>query len=132
MTTIPTRTAPPAAIRSGLKAYRVLAMVAGVALFILLLEMFLKYVLKQTNLLTEFWSPVHGLIYFAFAVSIANLGLKSRWPMGRIVLNLLSGFVPFVPFVAERRVTRSTKALLVGLEDGPGASGVSGQTPAGR
>jgi hypothetical protein len=28
------------------------------------------------------------------------------------VLNLLTGFVPILPFVAEQRVTRSTEALL--------------------
>lgn len=129
MTTVPVRMAPPAAIRSALKAYRALAVASGVALFILALEILLKYGLHQKNVLTEYWSPIHGLIYFAFAVSIANLGLKARWPLTRIVLNLLSGFVPFVPFVAERRVTASTEALLASLE---GADGSSGATDRGR
>ena len=129
MTTVPARIAPPAAIRSGLKAYRVLAFASGVALFILALEIVLKYGLHQQNVLTEYWSPIHGMIYFAFALSIANLGLKSRWSIGRIVLNLLSGFVLFVPFIAERRVTASTEALLAGLE---GPSGPSGTTAGGR
>ncbi|MEO3936186.1 DUF3817 domain-containing protein [Dermatophilaceae bacterium Soc4.6] len=133
MTTVPHRTAPPAAIRSGLRAYRVLAVASGVALFVLALEIVLKYGFGQKNLLTEYWSPIHGLIYFAFAVSIANLGLKARWSIGRIVLNLLSGFVPFVPFVAERRVTASTEALLAALE-GPAhpSGGTSGTTVPGR
>ena len=43
---------------------------------------------------------------------IANLGLKSAGSLKRIVLNLLTGFVPILPFVAEARVTRSTEALL--------------------
>ncbi len=72
-----------------------LAVVAGIALFVLILEMILKYGLDQKNFLTEYWSPIHGLIYFAYACSIVNLGFKSRWPLTRIVLNLLSGFVPF-------------------------------------
>jgi hypothetical protein len=47
-----------------------------------------------------------------YAGAIANLGLKSGWGLKRIVLNLLTGFVPILPFVAERRVTASTEALL--------------------
>jgi len=38
--------------------------------------------------------------------------LKLAWPLQRIVLHLLSGFVPVAPFVAERRVTAETKAVL--------------------
>ena len=112
MSTYPTRLAKPDSIRSALKTYRVLAVAAGIALFILVLEIVMKYVFHLTNVLTEYWSPIHGLIYFAYAVSIVNLGLKCRWPIVRIILNLLSGFVPLVPFVAERRVTASTEALL--------------------
>ncbi|GAA1899690.1 DUF3817 domain-containing protein [Lapillicoccus jejuensis] len=108
--------ATPDQLRSALRIYRVLAVVAGIALFVLVLEMVLKYGLDQKNFLTEYWSPIHGLIYFAYACSIVNLGFKSRWSLVRIVLNLLSGFVPFVPFVAERRVTRSTEALIASLE----------------
>lgn len=131
MSTTPARPARPTArvlatpdqLRSALRVYRVLAVVAGIALFILILEMILKYGLDQTNFLTEYWSPIHGLIYFAYACSIVNLGFKSRWPLTRIVLNLLSGFVPFVPFVAERRVTRSTEALIAEREAGAPRAG---------
>ena len=43
---------------------------------------------------------------------MANLGLKAAWGIERIVLNLLAGFVPVVPWVAERRNTARTEALL--------------------
>ena len=39
-------------------------------------------------------------------------GSSPAWGLKRIVLNLLTGFVPILPFVAEQRVTRSTEALL--------------------
>ena len=112
MSTYPQTLAKPAQIRSALSAYRVLAIVAGIALFVLILEMVMKYVFKQTNVLTQYWSPIHGLIYFAYAVSVANLGLKAAWGPVRIVKNLLAGFVPVVPWVAERRNTEQTEALL--------------------
>ena len=56
--------------------------------------------------------PKTGTPAESSAASIANLGLKSAWSLKRIVLNLLTGFVPILPFVAEARVTRSTEALL--------------------
>ncbi|MGO4361825.1 DUF3817 domain-containing protein [Terrabacter sp. RAF57] len=112
MSTYPQTLAKPQQIRSALSIYRVLATVAGIALFVLILEMVMKYVFKQTNVLTEYWSPIHGIIYFAYAVSVANLGLKAAWGPVRIVKNLLAGFVPVVPWIAERRNTVQTEALL--------------------
>jgi integral membrane protein len=71
-----------------------------------------KYVLDQTNVLTEFWSPIHGLIYMGYAAAVANLGIKCAWGVKRIVLNLLAGFVPVVPWIAERRNHAEVEAML--------------------
>ena len=112
MSTYPQTLAKPKQIRSALALYRVLAIVAGIALFILLVEMVMKYAFQQDNLLTRYWSPVHGVIYMAYAASVANLGIKAAWGMVRIVKNLLAGFVPVVPWIAERRNAAETEALL--------------------
>jgi len=112
VSTYPTTLARPAQIRSALRFYRVMAVIAGIALFVLLAAMFVKYGPPQNPSFSAVWSPIHGVIYLGYAVSIANLGFKSGWGIGRIVLNLLTGFVPILPFVAEQRVTRSTEALL--------------------
>ena len=74
--TYPTNLAKPAQIRSALAIYRVLAIVAGIALFVLILEMVMKYAFHQDNVLTRYWSPIHGLIYMAYAASVANLGRR--------------------------------------------------------
>jgi integral membrane protein len=112
VSTYPQALAKPKQIRSALSAYRVLAIVAGIALFVLILEMVMKYALHQTNVLTQYWSPIHGLIYMAYAASVANLGLKVGWSPLRIVRNLLAGFVPVVPWVAEHRNTAEIEAML--------------------
>jgi integral membrane protein len=112
VSTYPTTLAKPAQIRSALRFYRVMAVIAGLALFVLLAAMFVKYGPPQNPSFSAIWSPIHGVIYFLYAISIANLGFKSAWGLKRIVLNLLTGFVPILPFVAEARVTRSTEALL--------------------
>lgn len=112
MSSYPQSLAKPKQIRSALSFYRVMAITAGVALVILLVEMIMKYALQQTNVLTEYWSPIHGLIYMGYAVSVANLGVKCAWGAARIVKNLLAGFVPVVPWIAERRNHAEVEAML--------------------
>jgi len=106
-----TRLAPSETIRRALRIYRVMAVVAGLALFVLIAAMVAKYGFGQPRF-SALWSPVHGFIYMGYAASIANLGFTSGWSLWRIVRNLLTGFVPLLPFVAERRVTAGTEALL--------------------
>jgi len=112
VSTYPTTMAKPDDIRRALTTYRVMAIVAGIALFVLIAAMVVKYGPAQNASFSSAWSPIHGLIYLVYAGSIANLGFKSAWGLKRIVRNMLTGFVPVLPFVAERRVTASTEALL--------------------
>lgn len=110
--TYPTHLAKPDQIRTALTVYRVLAIIAGIALFVLVLEMVLKYGFDQDNFLTKYWSPIHGVLYMGYAASVANLGVKVGWGLKRIVLNLLAGFVPILPWVQERKNTAETNAML--------------------
>lgn len=112
MSTYPTKLAKPKQIRSALSIYRVMAIIAGIALFILIAEMVMKYALHMDNFLTQNWSYIHGFIYMGYAASVANLGLKSAWSLVRIVKNLLVGFVPVLPWIVEPKVNRETNALL--------------------
>ncbi len=138
--TYPTNLAKPEQIRSALAVYRVLAIIAGIALFVLILEMVMKYGFHQENVLTKYWSPIHGLIYMAYAASVANLGIKAAWGIKRIVLNLLAGFVPVVPWVAEQRNSREVNAMLSrtyvagdgsSASSGGSASAAGGPAPSG-
>ena len=112
MSTYPSNLAKPPQIRTALKIYRVLATVAGIALFVLLAAMFVRYLYPKNATFSEIWSPIHGFIYMGYAASIANLAVKTRWSLKKIVLNLLTGFVPVLPWVAEKRNTAQTEALL--------------------
>jgi hypothetical protein len=47
-----------------------------------------------------------------FVLSIANLGFKVGWTLPRMVLTMMSGFVPVLPFFVERRVAREVEAQL--------------------
>ena len=102
-------TADPRAVASGLTLFRVSAIVAGLAMFVLIVEMVLKY--GFDNDVLTWWSPVHGLIFMVFAVGTANLGFKVGWSVGRMLAILLLACIPFVAFVEERRVVREVTPL---------------------
>ena len=93
-------------MRGALTRYRVMAYVVGVWLIVLVLvAMPLKYVWDRPGLV-EVVGPVHGFLYMAYLVTVLDLAFRARWSPVKTVLVMLAGTVPFVSFVAERRVTR--------------------------
>ncbi|WP_435199950.1 DUF3817 domain-containing protein [Janibacter sp. GS2] len=112
MSTNQTKSAPdadPRAVTSALAFFRGSAVVAGLAMFVLIVEMVLKYGLDNDVL--SWWSPVHGLIFMVFAVATANLGFKVGWSVARMIVILLLACIPFLAFVEERRVVREIGPL---------------------
>ena len=92
-------------MRSALLFYRVLAYVVGVGLLILVLvAMPLKY-LADSPTLVAIVGPLHGFLYMVYLVAAVNLAFRARWSPVKTVLVMLAGTVPFVSFVAERKVT---------------------------
>jgi integral membrane protein len=47
----------------------------------------------------------HGWVYVLYVAAAFHLAYRLRWKAVRTVLVLLAGTVPFMSFVAERRVT---------------------------
>jgi integral membrane protein len=100
--------APAAGVRPALRRYRVMALVVGVGLLILCLEVLLHYGFDNDAL--AWWSPIHGLLYMAYLVTTADLGFRARWSLPRMVAVMLAGVVPLFSFVMERRVAREVAA----------------------
>lgn len=97
-------------MKAALTRYRVMAYVVGVMLLVLVLvAMPLKYVAGEPALV-ETVGPVHGFLYIVYLVTSFDLSMRGRWPIGRTVLVMLAGTVPFLSFVAERKVTRIVTA----------------------
>ncbi len=100
----PTATLTPK-ITAAMKRYRVMAWVVGVGLLVLVLvAMPLKY-FADAPLLVAIVGPIHGFLYMGYLALTADLGVKSRWPVVRLLLVALAGTIPFLSFVAERKVT---------------------------
>ncbi|GGM50251.1 membrane protein [Longimycelium tulufanense] len=92
-----------------LTRFRIAAYVVGVGLLALVLvAMPMKY-LGDDPRLVQIIGPVHGALYAIYLLFTFDLAMKSKWPMGRTILLLIAGTIPFVSFVAERKVVKEAR-----------------------
>ena len=95
-------------VRGALGRYRVMAYVVGVGLLALCAAMILNYGFDQRQY-TKIVGPIHGFLYIVYFLACVDLALKARWSVKGTVLILLAGMVPFVSFIAERRVSHKVE-----------------------
>ena len=87
--------------------YRIIAWVVGVVLLVLVLvAMPVKY-LGHNDALVAVVGPIHGFLFMVYVALTFDLGRRVRWPLGRMLLVMLAGTIPFLSFWAERKVSRS-------------------------
>lgn len=98
------------AAEKALRFFKVMAFVVGVGLLLLVLEIVLHYGFSNDAL--RWWPQPHGFIYMVYLVATANLGFKMGWSLGRMVLVMLAGVVPFLSFWAERKVAAEVEGQL--------------------
>ena len=109
------RTAGPArtagrGVPAALIRYRVMAWVVGVLLIVLtLVAVPVKYI-GGDDTLVGVVGTAHGFLYAVFLLAAFDLALRARWSLKGTVLVLLAGTIPFLSFLAERIVTRRTRA----------------------
>jgi integral membrane protein len=120
---------PSRPLSSGeLTRFRVFAWATGVALLLLVLvAMPLKY-LGDSSTMVRVVAPVHGWLYVGYVLTAFVVAYRLRWPPGRTVLLLLAGTVPFMSFVAERKVLRQARPALAAA-DQPAAPGPAAPAP---
>jgi integral membrane protein len=99
-------------MRGALLFYRTLAYVVGVGLLVLVLvAMPLKY-FADSPALVGIVGPMHGFLYMVYLAAAVNLAFRARWSPVKTVLVMLAGTIPFVSFVAERKVTEEERAAV--------------------
>ncbi len=97
-------------MRASLLFYRTLAYVVGVGLIVLVLVgVPLKYLADSAGVVAVV-GPLHGFLYMVYLVATVNLAFRARWSPVKTVLVMLAGTIPFVSFVAERKVTADETA----------------------
>jgi integral membrane protein len=99
-------------VQSALTRYRVAAYVVGVFLLILtLVAMPLEYIAHDKTLVAIV-GPIHGFLYMVYLVVAFDLAMRARWPFKYTLGVLLAGTIPFLSFVAERKVTHRVRTAL--------------------
>ena len=97
-------------MRASLLFYRTLAYVVGVGLVVLvLIGVPLKYLADSPGVVAVV-GPLHGFLYMVYLVATVNLAFRARWSPVKTVLVMLAGTIPFLSFVAERKVTAQERA----------------------
>jgi integral membrane protein len=97
-------------IRTALVAYRIAAWVTGTGLLVLVLvAMPLKYFADQGRPVAVV-GTLHGFLYMGYVICTLILAERCRWKPLQAVLVALAGTIPFVSFIAERRVTKQVRA----------------------
>lgn len=74
-----------------------------------------KYGFDTAKDVTMYVAMLHGYLYIGYFVVTFLLGQKLKWPLGRMILTLAAGCIPFASFVFERKVVReAAEQLLAG------------------
>jgi integral membrane protein len=102
-------------MKGSLARFRVMAYVTGVGLLVLTVGVILKYAADAPTLVAVV-GPIHGFLYMVYLVCAFDLSLKSKWAPLYTIGVLLAGTIPFLSFVAERKVTHRVTEKLAETE----------------
>lgn len=93
-------------VAKSLKFYSIAAIITGIWLLVLVVEMIAKYLIIGTDNVPAWFSfigPAHGLFFMIYVVSCLDLGTKARWEPAKWLTTMLAGVVPFLSFYVERK-----------------------------
>ena len=105
-------------MNSALNRYRFMAYLTGVGLLVLTVGVVLKYTVNQP-MLVAIVGPLHGFLYLIYLALAIDLSLKVRWSAWWTIGVLIAGTIPFLSFVAERKVTGRVRELAADNETEP-------------
>jgi integral membrane protein len=97
-------------VHGALIRYRVMAFVVGTALLLLTVVVILQLCGVDVKVAEEVVAPTHGYLYLVYLVTAADLARRAHWRLGRILLVVAAGFVPFLAFIVEHRVYQQMQA----------------------
>lgn len=93
-------------MRGALLRYRVMAYIVGVGLLVLVLVgMPLQYGVGDPTVV-RIVGPLHGFLYILYLVAALDLARRARFSLLQMAAMIGAGFLPFLAFLIERRVTR--------------------------
>ncbi len=97
-------------MHGALNRYRVMSFIVGTALILLVfVAMPLQYGAGVKSV-AQVVAPLHGFLYIVYLVAAADLARRAHWQLGRILVVVAAGFVPFVAFIVEHRINQQMQA----------------------
>lgn len=102
----------PRSVQAALLRYRVIAYVVGVGLIVLIFIGVPVQVWGNSDSIVKIVGPLHGALYVGYLLLTLDLARRVRMNVIVMLLVMAAGTIPFLSFVAERRVT----ALVMGPE----------------
>jgi integral membrane protein len=97
-------------IGGALTRFRVMAILTGTGLVILTFVGIPLQIWADNDKVVAIVGTAHGYLYLVYLAVTADLGLRLRWPLLRLLLIAIAGTVPFCSFIAERKVTQRVRA----------------------
>ena len=89
------------------RAFRVVAVAEAVSWALLLAGMFVKWVLRTSEVGVQLAGPVHGAVFVAYVLVTLLAWRVLRWPLGTAVLALAASVPPFTTVWFERWAQRA-------------------------
>ncbi len=93
-----------------LTVYRVMSYVTGVVLIALIFVAVPLNHFAGSPTASAVIGPLHGFLYALYVVVVLLLAYSRRWSVGRTLLVLVAGTIPFAAFVVERRIVTAERA----------------------
>ena len=87
-------------LSSALGRYRIMANVVGV----MLIAVFICLI-PAINSIDAVLGPIHGALYIVYLLTVLQLWIERRLGLLTVAAMVLAGWVPFLAFIVERRVT---------------------------
>ena len=93
-------------IPGALLRYRIMAYVVGVGLIVLVgAGIPLQYAFGEPGVVRVV-GPIHGFLYIVYLAAALDLARRARFTLLQMAAMVGAGFLPFLAFFIERRVTR--------------------------
>ncbi|WP_168119035.1 DUF3817 domain-containing protein [Paenibacillus sp. HB172176] len=93
-------------LKSTIGRFRFISILEGLSFLVLLLiAMPLKYAADEPEMVTIVGS-LHGLFFVLYMIALGLVVISHRWGIKKIFLAFIAAFLPFGPFVLDRKILK--------------------------